>query len=207
MKNLIALVLIALAPFAMAGGYGYGDKLNQEQSANAAAIAAAAASNKTTVDVTSTNHNHVNATGGKGGDATAYGGKGGTAASGSVSGSSSGGNKISNVIEGDVQAASSAVAGMASECVTVLAAQATAGGFSFGGIDGDCRAAIATDRNLDLYKQFKDSDPELAEHYLDQAKKYAELANPSAFKIYMSGTRQTVTDIVLSLGWIALFAL
>lgn len=153
-----------------------------------------------------------------GGDAYAQGGK---SLAGAVSGSNSGGNsQDTNInVEGDEVAAASAIAGQAGECVTVLAAQATGGGFSLGGIDGDCRAAMAADRNWTQYFTLDElagtvDNPDTRDMLLDKrdealelALEYTELANPSAFKIYMSGVRQTTTDIVLSFGWLALFAL
>jgi len=139
------------------------------------------------------------------GDSKAYGGssyaKGGKA--------SSGGNSISTstVVEGDDVSASSAIAGPASSCVSVIAAQAEGGGFSIGGIDGDCRAAMAAERNFKLYDKFKASHPDKANEFLEAGFKYSELANPSVAKIYANGARNTVMDTVLSFGWLALIAL
>lgn len=39
---------------------------------------------------------------------------------------------------------------------------------------------------------------------LEDVLDYADLQNPGAFKVYMSGFRQTTTDIFVGFGWIAL---
>lgn len=123
-------------------------------------------------------------------------------------GGDSGGNTISlsTVVEGDEAnryPASTAVAGIASECVNVMAAQGMDGGFSLGGISAECQATIAATYYFYLATAFQDSDPEKAAEYLEAGHKYAEKAAPGSFQIALKDVSEMATDFLplVLVGW------
>lgn len=200
-------MLVMFAPLAFAFGNDQNQNQGQAQQSNSAAIAAAAASNKTIVDMSSYNKNQSsnrNQNTAKGGDAYA---KGGSAYSDSASNSksNSGGNSIANVIEGDKIPVSSAIAGTATECVNVMAAQGQKGGLSLGGASAECQAAIAAKLYFDLAATFKTADPEMAQTYLKLGHKYALKAAPGSAQVFIKDTSETVIDLGLIIGIVTLF--
>lgn len=200
MKKFITLILVMFAPFAFAFGNDQNQNQGQAQQSNSAAIAAAAASNKTIVDMSlytknqSSNKNQNTAKGG-----AAY------SNSTSKSKSNSGGNSIANVIEGDKIPVSSAIAGTATECVNVMAAQGQKGGLSLGGASAECQAAIAAKLYFDLAATFKTADPEMAQTYLKLGHKYALKAAPGSAQVFIKDASETVIDLGLIIGIVTLF--
>lgn len=213
LATLLLSLTFCMSAFAFGNNQGQsqdqsqGQNQGQAQQANAAAIAAAAASNSTVVDMTSVNviktdidNTNVNvAKGGDGGNAKA---QGGDAYSGSKSRSNSGGNKISNSvnIEGDTNEypAASAMAGIATDCVSTLAAQSQAYGISLGGESSDCKALRTALSFFQLASSFEASDPEMAEYYVSEGHKFAKLSGVSTITLRASEARGFLVDVGIS---------
>lgn len=118
-------------------------------------------------------------------------------------------NKTSTVVqiegdEGDKIPASSAIAGIATECVSVMAAQAQKGGVSLGGASAECQSAIAAKLYFDLAVTFKDADPERAKRYLDLGHTYAEKAAPGTIQVMIKDTSETAIDLSIIIGLVTL---
>lgn len=129
-----------------------------------------------------------------GGDAYAKGGN-----AGALAGSNSGGNsQDTNItIEGDEAdkfPVSSAIAGNASDCVEVLAAQAQNGGFSIGGASAECQAEMASRWFYEVGDKYRDSDPDKASKYYTLGDKWAEKAAPGSFQSAVRDTKETMID-------------
>ncbi len=145
----------------------------------------------------------------KGGSSYSKGGEGGDSYSKGGKGGDSGGNNISTstVVEGDEAdnyPAASAIAGMASECVNVMAAQGMSGGFSLGGASAECQATLAAKMYFDLAISFQDSDPEKAAAYLAEGHKYAAKAAPGSFQLVVKDGAEIATDVLIfaAVGWV-----
>lgn len=214
MKSLKALMILVLATlFAIpalaqpGGGNSNGPSSNDSQAiagaaAGAIAGAVSGSSSRTSVFVGGSKV-IVGGTNVTTGDAKAYGGSSRAyGGSSKAKGGDSGGNVITTTNttnEAEIPVAS-AIAGIATECVNVLAAQGMDGGFSLGGVSSECQAAIVSKQFFSNAVAFAESDPDKAAEYLELGHKYALLAAPGRFELAMKNTSESMIDISIILG-------
>lgn len=209
MKSLMILFLALFAIPALAGGNSNNSPStsNDSQASSHSSSGAIAGAVSGSISRTSVNVGGskviVGGTNVSTGDAKAYGGSSRAyGGSSKAKGGDSGGNVITttNTTNEAKIPVASAIAGIATECVNVLAAQGASGGFSIGGVSAECQAAIVSKQFFSNAAAFSESDPEKAAEYLELGHKYALLAAPGRFELAMKNTSESMIDISIILG-------
>lgn len=213
MKSLKALMILVvglmLAIPALAGGNSNNSPStsndSQSYSSSGAIAGAVSGSSSRTSVMVGGSKVIVGGTNVSTGDAKAYGGSSRAyGGSSKAKGGDSGGNVITTTNttnEADIPVAS-AIAGIATECVNVLAAQGMNGGFSIGGISAECSAAMTAKQFFSDAVAFSESDPEKAAKYLALGHEYAMLAAPGKFNLAVKNAADTsiYTVILVAAG-------
>ncbi len=176
-----------------------GQQMGQGQSLHNRNILAAAASTKTVVDLTSDNSNSLsNRLSNDSYSEGSYSKSNSGALSGSKSRAGDNTNNITIEADSIEYPASTAMSGIASACVSTLAAQSQEYGLSLGGESSDCKALRTALAFFSLASEFQASNPEMAEYYMAQGHYYAKKSGVTGATLFMSEARGFIIDLGIS---------